>query len=70
MLSYSEDGLSPDYSLGFGLNFGGDAPVSGTVQANVSSPGACLTCGQNKFLNLSLPLILIVIAVLVLAFRK
>jgi hypothetical protein len=70
MIDYQEDGLSPEYNIGFGVSFGGAAPPSASVQGNVSSPGACTTCGANRFMNVSFPLVLIAIAVIVLAFRR
>lgn len=69
-MNYSDETLGPDYSVGGGINFGPQG-ITGSVAANVATPGACTTCGQVSLLKgLSLPLLLIAIAVVVLAFRK
>ncbi len=73
-MNYSEDTINPSYDVGFGISFGNDAPVSGTVNANVAggaAAAACPGCAQSRLLGgLSLPLILIALAVVVLAFRR
>jgi hypothetical protein len=67
---YTEDNLQADYNVGGSVTFGPQG-VSGTVGAQAGSPGTCTTCGQTALLKgLSLPILLIAIAVVVLAFRK
>ena len=73
-MNYSEDTIDPSYEVGFGISFGGDAPTSGNVNAQVSggaAAAACPGCAQARLLGgMSLPLILIALAVVVLAFRR
>lgn len=69
-MNYSDETLGPDYAVGGSVNFG-PTGITGGVTAQVATPGACTTCGQVSLLRgLSLPLLLIAIAVVVLAFRK
>lgn len=74
-ISYSPDSIDPDYNLGLSVSVGGGVPTSATIQAAVASPqpapsaAPCLTCG-NGIMGLSWPIIIIVVAVLVLAFRE
>lgn len=70
-LNYQSDNLNPEYNVGFGVSLGGGAPAGVSVTGAVASPGACTTCGTNRLMgSLSLPIILIGVAVLVLAFRR
>lgn len=73
MVDYYDDSIQPDYSIGGTISFGGGQPVSGTVSAGVgTAPSAgCVNCGARGFFaTLSLPVVLLIVAVLVLALRK
>lgn len=73
MLEYENDSLSPDYNVGGNITFG-PGGISGGVSAGVTNaPGVtpgCVNCTGGRFLNLSLPIILIALAVIVLMLRK
>jgi hypothetical protein len=71
MLEYSADSISPDFNVGFDVSLGGDAAPSARITGGVGTPGTCTNCGTNRFIaGLSLPVILVAIAILVLALRR
>lgn len=71
MLSYEADSLTPEYNVGFNVALGGGAAPSLGVTGAVATPGGCTTCGTNKLMgSLSLPLLLVAVAVVILAFRR
>lgn len=69
-MDYFADSLTPEYNVGFDIGWSPDGGVAVKAGGNVSSPAACTTCGRNQFLNVSFPLVLVAIAVIVLVLRK
>ena len=72
MIAYGEDSIQPDWTLGGTVSFG-PSGVSGTVNAGAgTAPGpGCVNCGTAGLAAaISLPVVLLIVAVLVLILRR